>query len=163
MRSLCDLRRYWFQRAKFLQPFRRDLARLETVQPDQVRAGQRVHRRVRVHDVDDSQLAALADRSHKPASCPHQVPAEVEAEICELRREHPGWGPRRIAHQLERMGIEPLPSRSAIYRCLRRHHLVELRRRRRRRDEYRRWERERPMQLWQMDVMGGVMLETTPS
>ena len=104
-------------------------------------------------------LSALADRSHKPASCPHQVPAEVEAEICELRREHPGWGPRRIAHQLERMGIEPLPSRSAIYRCLRRHHLVELRRRRRRRDEYRRWERERPMQLWQMDVMGGVMLE----
>ena len=108
-------------------------------------------------------LSALADRSHKPASCPHQVPAEVEAEICELRREHPGWGPRRIAHQLERMGIEPLPSRSAIYRCLRRHHLVELRRRRRRRDEYRRWELERPMQLWQMDVMGGVMLETTPS
>jgi hypothetical protein len=36
---------------------------------------------------------------------------------------------------------------------------VELRRRRKRRDEYRRWERERPMQLWQMDVMGGVKLD----
>src|SRR5207253_5926766 len=46
-----------------------------------------------------------------------------------------------------------------IYRCLRRHGLIELRRRRKRRDEYRRWERERPMQLWQMDVMGGVLLE----
>jgi transposase InsO family protein len=30
--------------------------------------------------------------------------------------------------------------------------------RRKRRDEFRRWERERPMQLWQMDVMGGVLL-----
>jgi hypothetical protein len=36
---------------------------------------------------------------------------------------------------------------------------VELRRRRKRRDEFRRWERERPMQLWQMDVMGGVLLQ----
>jgi transposase InsO family protein len=104
-------------------------------------------------------LAALADRSHRPATCPHQIAPETEACICELRRQHPGWGPRRIEHQLARTGIDPVPSRSAIYRCLRRHALVELRRRRKRRDEFRRWERERPMQLWQMDVMGGVMLE----
>jgi transposase InsO family protein len=103
-------------------------------------------------------LAALADRSHRPASCPHQTDPGTEAAICELRREHPGWGPRRIAHQLTRAGAVPVPSRSAIYRCLRRHHLIELRRRRKRRDEFRRWERERPMQLWQMDVMGGVEL-----
>jgi transposase len=103
-------------------------------------------------------LAALADRSHLPRSCPHQTAAEIEAAICELRREHPGWGPRRIEHQLGRLGIDPVPSRSAIYRCLRRHGLVELRRRRKRRDEFRRWERERPMQLWQMDVMGGIFL-----
>jgi len=104
-------------------------------------------------------LAALTDRSHRPSSCPHQISAELEALICELRREHPGWGPRRIEHQLARAGEEPLPSRSAIYRCLRRHGLIELRRRRKRREEFRRWERERPMQLWQMDVMGGVMLQ----
>jgi transposase len=104
-------------------------------------------------------LAALADRSHRPASCPHQTDPEIEAAICELRREHPGWGPRRIGHQLARSGSKAVPSRSAIYRCLRRHRLIELRRRRKRRDEFRRWERERPMQLWQMDVMGGVELE----
>jgi transposase InsO family protein len=104
-------------------------------------------------------LAALADRSHRPASCPHQIDPEIEAEVCELRRQHPGWGPRRIEHQLARSGLDPVPSRSAIYRCLRRHRLIELRRRRKRRDEFRRWERERPMQLWQMDVMGGVLLE----
>jgi transposase InsO family protein len=103
-------------------------------------------------------LAALADRSHRPASCPHQTDPETEARICELRREHPGWGPRRICHELAKVGLDRVPSRSAIYRCLRRHRLIELRRRRKRREEFRRWERERPMQLWQMDVMGGVLL-----
>jgi transposase InsO family protein len=103
-------------------------------------------------------LGALADRSHRPEHCPHQVSPELEALICELRRHHPGWGPRRIEHQLARMGGDPVPSRSSIYRCLRRHGLVELRRRRKRREEFRRWERDRPMQLWQMDVMGGVEL-----
>jgi transposase len=103
-------------------------------------------------------LAALTDRSHRPARCPHQTDPETEARICELRREHPGWEPRRIEHELRRAGITPTPSRSAIYRCLRRHRLIELRRRRKRRDGFRRWERERPMELWQMDVMGGVAL-----
>ena len=55
------MRLFLLQRAKFLQLFRRDLARFEAVQPDQVRAGQRVHRPVRVHDVDHRQLVALAD------------------------------------------------------------------------------------------------------
>lgn len=103
-------------------------------------------------------LAALADHSHRPSSCPHQTPAVIEAAICEMRRLHPGWGPRRIEHELAK-DFEQVPSRSAIYRCLKRHELIELRRRRKRRDEYVRWERDRPMQLWQMDVMGGVMLE----
>jgi transposase len=104
-------------------------------------------------------LAALADHSHRPSVCPHQTAPEIEAEICELRRLHPGWGPRRIGHELRKAGVSPVPSRSSIYRCLKRHSLIELRRRRKGREEYRRWERERPMQLWQMDVMGGVELD----
>jgi transposase InsO family protein len=104
-------------------------------------------------------LAALADRSHRPVSCSHQIVPELEALICEIRRQHPGWGPRRILHELRRAGADPLPGRSSIYRCLKRHNLIELRRRKKRRDEFRRWERDRPMQLWQMDVMGGVALD----
>jgi transposase-like protein len=42
-------------------------------------------------------LDALADRSHRPDSCPHQMPAAVEARLCELRRHHPSWGQRRLA------------------------------------------------------------------
>jgi transposase len=52
-------------------------------------------------------LGALADRSHRPSACPHQIPAEVEAVICELGREHPDGGPRRIEHQLAKRGVEP--------------------------------------------------------
>src|SRR5215472_17693089 len=38
-------------------------------------------------------LGALADRSRRPDACPHQLDAEVEAVVCEMRREHPRWGP----------------------------------------------------------------------
>ncbi|GAA0903964.1 hypothetical protein GCM10009574_094110 [Streptomyces asiaticus] len=48
-----------------------------------------------------SGLAGLADRSRTPGSCPHQASAEAEAAVCELRRKHPRWGPRRILHVLE--------------------------------------------------------------
>ncbi|MEU1706406.1 IS481 family transposase [Streptomyces sp. NPDC005706] len=106
-----------------------------------------------------SGLAGLADRSRRPASCPHQASAEVEAAVCELRRKHPKWGPRRIAHVLERAGqVDPVPSRMTVYRILVRHGLVEPGVRRRKRSDYKRWQRDRPMQLWQMDIVGGVML-----
>jgi hypothetical protein len=52
-----------------------------------------------------------------------------------------------------------VPSRSSIYRCRKRHGLIDLRRRRKRREDVGRWERDRLMQLWQIEVMGGVMLE----
>ncbi|RZB18353.1 IS481 family transposase [Streptomyces sp. F001] len=106
-----------------------------------------------------SGLAGLADRSRRPVSCPHRASAEVEAAVCELRRAHPRWGPRRIAHVLERSGtVTPVPSRMTVYRILVRHGLVEPGVRRRKRSDYKRWQRDRPMQLWQMDIVGGVML-----
>jgi transposase InsO family protein len=103
-------------------------------------------------------LAGLVEGSSKPQSCPHQMTPEVEARILELRREHPGWGPRTIGHRLGREGIEPVPGRSSIYRCLVRHGLITPQARRRRRSDYKRWERTRAMELWQMDVVGGVRL-----
>ena len=106
----------------------------------------------------DQGLAGLVDRSSKPVSCPHQTPAVVEARIVEMRRAHPGWGPRTIVYHLEREGVVPLPSRSAVYRALVRHRLVDPQQRKRRRSDYKRWERSRAMELWQMDITGGVFL-----
>ena len=39
-----------------------------------------------------------------------------------------------------------------------RHGLIEPRSRRRRRRDYIRWQRQSPMQLWQLDIVGGVLL-----
>lgn len=103
-------------------------------------------------------LAALADRSHQPRSCPHQMPPVIEARVVELRLGHPVWGPARLAHQLAREGAEPVPSRMGIYRALKRHGLIEPQGRRKRLVTYKRWERGRPMELWQMDIVGGVLL-----
>ena len=103
-------------------------------------------------------LGGLADRSSRPDSCPHQMPAEVEAQVIAMRRAHSAWGPATILFHLERAGVDPLPGRSSIYRALRRHGLVTGRPRRRRREDYQRWERARSMELWQMDVMGRVFL-----
>jgi transposase InsO family protein len=102
-------------------------------------------------------LAALADKSSTPDRCPHQMAPEIEARIVEMRRSHPGWGPRTILNKLRRE-LERPPSRAAIYRCLVRHRLIQPKPRRRRRDDYKRWERDRSMELWQVDVMGNVRL-----
>ena len=37
-------------------------------------------------------LGALADRPRRPDTCPHQVSADIEAAVCEMRREHPAVG-----------------------------------------------------------------------
>ncbi|MFI9241873.1 IS481 family transposase [Streptomyces sp. NPDC053086] len=116
---------------------------------------QSVHSWVRKYG--QSGLPGLADRSHRPASCPHRIAGEVEAVVCELRRRHPGWGPRRLVHEPERRGITPVPSRATVYRVLVRNGLVEPGVRRRRRSDYRRWERSAAMELWQMDIVGGVL------
>jgi transposase len=96
-------------------------------------------------------LAALADKSSRPDRCPHQMAPEVEARIVELRRSHPGWGPRTILNKLRRE-LEQPPSRAAIYRCLVRHRLIQPKPRRRRRDDYKRWERSRSMELWEQSI-----------
>ena len=103
-------------------------------------------------------LAGLADHSHRPAHQPRQLDAETEALICQMRRAHPRWGPRRLLFELGRRKLSPLPSRSTVYRVLVRRHLVAARKRKRRREDYKRWQREEPMQLWQLDVTASVFL-----
>jgi transposase-like protein len=103
-------------------------------------------------------LAGLVDQPSRPQSCPHQMSAVVEARIVELRGQHPGWGPRTIERRLCKEGFDPVPGRSSIHRCLIRHGLVTPQARKRKKSDYKRWERSRSMELWQMDIVGGVRL-----
>jgi transposase InsO family protein len=65
-------------------------------------------------------VAGLADRSHRPNSCPHQTAAAVETLVAEMRRKHPRWGSKRI--RLELLKRPPdgvvVPSRATINRIL---------------------------------------------
>jgi transposase len=55
---------------------------------------QAVHKWLRRYEAGG--LDALRDQPHRTRSCPHQMPAAVEARLLELRRQHPGWGPVTI-------------------------------------------------------------------
>ncbi len=65
----------------------------------------------------------LADRSHKVHQHPWQIPAELESAVCELRRAHPKWGPKRLVFEMGRRGHGTV-TRSAVYRGLVRNKLA---------------------------------------
>lgn len=52
-------------------------------------------------------LEGLADRSHRPKGCPHQMGSVVEVAVLELRRAHPSWGPRRLHYELAKRDAVP--------------------------------------------------------
>jgi transposase InsO family protein len=106
---------------------------------------------------EEGGLDALSDRSHRPVHSPGQMAPDAEARVLELRRHHPSWGQIRLEHELTREGFDPVPSASSIYRALRRAGLVN-KSKRKTLPTYKRWERAHPMELWQMDVVGGVLL-----
>jgi transposase InsO family protein len=105
-------------------------------------------------------VAGLADRSHRPESCPHETPEPVRVKVAELRRQHSRWGAKRIRMELLKTLVdgETIPATATINRILIKLGLVQPRKRKRPKDSYKRWERPRPMQLWQLDIVGGVWL-----
>ena len=82
----------------------------------------------------------------------------IEVWILEARRRNPDWGPRRLVHEAIRAALDPVPSRSGVYRALKRAGMIDPGARRRRDRRFKRWERGGAMELWQMDVVGGVGL-----
>jgi transposase InsO family protein len=117
-----------------------------------------VHRWVARYLTD--QLSGLVEQSHRPTSCPHQAPPGVEVAVAEMRRKHPRWGSRRIRMELLRRP-EPgrvVPAERTIDRILIRQGLLRTRPRKRPRESYLRFERPGPMQLWGIDIVGGLSL-----
>src|SRR6266581_5777952 len=102
-------------------------------------------------------IAGLEDRSHRVHEHPWRIFAEIEEAVCELRRGHPKWGPRRLVFEMGRRGYGQV-TRSTVYRTLVHNGLIEPKSRRRRRKDYRRWERDAAMELWQLDVTASAFL-----
>lgn len=110
-------------------------------------------------DYEAGGLEGLGERSHRPHHVPHQLDGAREAAIIAMRLAHPRWGPVRIAHELKATGVAP-PALMTIHRVLARRGLIPPRAERKKLPTYKRWERGRPMELWQMDVVGGVLTES---
>jgi transposase InsO family protein len=108
-------------------------------------------------------VGGLADRSHRPKTSPQRASDAVAVLVAEMRRTHPRWGAKRIRMELLKKPPAGLiiPSTATVNRILVRHGLVVQRKRKRPRASYRRWERPGPMQLWQLDIVGGVWLVDT--
>jgi transposase InsO family protein len=98
-------------------------------------------------------LAGLADRSRRPQASPSRTPLAVEAEVLRIRAENNNaWGGRKIAHVLRRR-IDTVPAVSTITAILRRNGKLEERSHQHP-GPYRRFERDEPNDLWQMDFKG---------
>lgn len=94
-----------------------------------------------------SGVAGVQVRSRRPHVSPDRIAATIEQRIVTLRQMHPDWGARKLAVLLEREGCR-VPA-TTVHRVLLRQHLV--REEDRHRPALKRFEREQPNQLWQMD------------
>jgi transposase InsO family protein len=102
--------------------------------------------------------AGLVDRSRRPIRSPRRTPPSVEEAVVAARRAHPSWGGRKILAWLRRRGVLSTPrSASTITAILHRRGML-----RRPNDgaqrEWRRFSREAPNELWQMDFKGHFVL-----
>lgn len=95
----------------------------------------------------------LRDQSHASRRHPNRTPPEVEALLVAARNRHPTWGGRKLVRYLEDQGYSGLPAASTATEILRRHGLISPEESEKH-TPYRRFQMERPNQLWQMDFKG---------
>lgn len=95
-------------------------------------------------------IEELQEKSRRPHRSPKQTEAEMEQRVIALRQQYPDWGAAKLVEVLKREQVQ-LP-RITAHRILLRNGLV------RDRDRHpaatKRFEREAPNQLWQMDFKG---------
>lgn len=106
---------------------------------------------------DVGSIESLLEHSRRPLSSPLKTAPEIEKRVVELRR-HYGWGGRKLAVLLGREGIEL--SVPTVNRIIKRNGLLP------RRDcqgiAVKRFEREAPNELWQVDFKGPLSLAEGP-
>ncbi|KAA0923125.1 MULTISPECIES: IS481 family transposase [Rhodococcus] len=106
---------------------------------------------------ENSGIDGLVDSSRRPHASPNRIQPDIEALICEMRRHHRRWGARRICFELSKEIGDRTPSRATVHRTLVRNGLVNHQEQQHKR-VYKRWQREAPMHLWQLDLVGGMFL-----
>ena len=96
---------------------------------------------------------SLENQSKAPYFRPRQTPATVEELILSVRINHPTWGPRKILRNLADKGNENLPAPSTVASILKRNGFVSPEQSACH-TPFKRFERDAPNDLWQMDFKG---------
>jgi transposase InsO family protein len=95
----------------------------------------------------ESGVSGIGERGRRPQSSPTRTEGRIEDRIVALRRERPDWGARKLAVLLGREGL-CVPA-STVHHVLLRRGMVRVEDRHP--QALKRFEREQPNQLWQMD------------
>jgi transposase InsO family protein len=98
----------------------------------------------------DGGVAGIREQSRRPDASPGRTGEGLERQVIAVRERYPDWGARKLQVILERESV--CLTRSTIHRILVRHDLV--RDADRHPQAVKRFERERPNELWQMDFKG---------
>lgn len=102
-------------------------------------------------------IYSLENRSRRPHIISNKTPAKMEHAVLNMRKRHICWGGRKIRARLLRLGYGDVPAASTITEILRRHGFLDEEEAKKH-TPYRRFEYERPNQLWQMDFKGCISL-----
>ena len=103
-------------------------------------------------------VAGLAERSRRPQHSPARTAAAMEAQVVQLRQQHPAWGGRKLQRRLQDLGYLQVPSASTITAILRRHQLLDEAESEKH-QAWQRFEHPAPNDLWQMDFKGDFALQ----
>ena len=95
----------------------------------------------------------LSDRSRRPRGQPSRTSPEMEALILKTRTQHPTWGGRKLVRYLQEKGYQDLPAASTATAILKREGRITPEDSAAHRP-YRRFQKEEPNALWQMDFKG---------
>ncbi|WP_198000503.1 IS481 family transposase [Gimesia alba] len=98
-------------------------------------------------------VAGLVDRSRCPHTFRSPTSKKMESAVLSIRDQHPTWGGRKIYHRLLALGHKQVPAASTITAILKRHQRIDPEESKKR-QEYQRFERSEPNELWQMDFKG---------
>ena len=145
--SVMDQRREFVQLAQQEGVNRRELCRRFGISPQ---TGYKWLARFKAGDRE------LADHSRRPGHSPGRSGTAIETAVLTVRDAHPVWGARKIARCLERAG-QDVPAVSTVHAILQRRGRV-VPPAGTPGQPYRRFEKEAPNLLWQMDFKGHMPL-----
>ena len=100
----------------------------------------------------------LQDQSRRPRQSPSRTQKSIQLAAVKLRVKH-GWGGRKIHHRLVALGHQEIPAVSTISTILKRHGLIDPKQSGQH-QPFKRFERQQPNELWQMDFKGHFEIAT---